>query len=126
MKNRISKLLYKLVYTHNKLCDISFIMYNEIWHNESKSKMKNEVITVGLANGDILTYLRLVNTPKIIKDYEGKKYKIQKNNADLRHKLRIKEAVFGRLFAWYNNEMNFDYAIEKGSVILIDKRCLID
>lgn len=64
--------------------------------------MKSEVITIKCKDGRLLTYLKIDNLTSLVK---------------LKHKLRIKEIIYDRLFHIYHRDMNFT-----NSEIIIDNR----
>lgn len=75
--------------------------------------MKEEVITIETLKSGWLTYLRSLT---------------DLSKADIvvlqaaKHKLRIKQVIYNRLFAYYSDEMDFTHCISKGSKIIVDKR----
>lgn len=72
-------------------------------------------------------------TPIVIKIHNTKRdvvvTYIKKDNSfykkeirDRQHKLRIKEVIYGGVFNYYNESMDFTYSIQEGGKILIDNR----
>lgn len=79
-----------------------------IFMNKNYLYMRETIIKYETSSGRIINYM-------FIKPHE----KFQ-NNAILGHKKRVKEVLFGEIFTYYDEEMNFDHVpINK---ILIDNR----
>lgn len=68
------------------------------------------IIQTQRPNGLKVTYLENLDKHKSIRD--------------LQHKCRIKEVIYGGVFVYYSDGMDFTNAINAGSIITIDNRTI--
>ena len=72
--------------------------------------MKKLVISIVSSKGIKTNYIFLSEKDK------------KKTLFELQHKMRVKQILFGEVFTYYNEEMDFTFALNNGCKILTDKR----